>query len=155
MTAPSIILETSAFAKTSGIFKLQAPNHETHPQRKPTTAKMRRIEALVLLSTFTTNILAAESSRPRGVSPECMGSPILFPTSSSKSYETQLNPTNNPSSQSRSSTKIQNRSLVSRTLQLASNPPKSTTITAIVQMDPTNLAPLPVHTSPPSHLHNP
>ncbi|KUJ20730.1 putative glucosidase 2 subunit beta [Mollisia scopiformis] len=31
---------------------------------------MRRIETLVLLSTFTTGILAAESSRPRGVSPE-------------------------------------------------------------------------------------
>jgi len=33
--------------------------------------KMRHIEALVLLSTAVTSILGAESSRPRGVGPEC------------------------------------------------------------------------------------
>lgn len=41
---------------------------------------MRTREALVLLGTLSTTILAAESSRPRGVGPDCMFYPSYFPS---------------------------------------------------------------------------
>jgi hypothetical protein len=40
---------------------------------------MRKVEALVLLSTLSTSILAAESTRPRGVGPECTSIVLELP----------------------------------------------------------------------------
>lgn len=40
---------------------------------------MKGAEALVLLSTLTSSILAAESTRPRGVGPECTSLTFIPP----------------------------------------------------------------------------
>lgn len=120
-----------------------------------TTSIMGRVEALVLLSTLTTSVLAAGSPRPIGVGPECISPPhiLVLPHSIStitigsivdKFLSTQLP----------NSTSLQIASHASPTPPSRSCPLKSTMTTVTVQMAQMNLGPQLAHTSPHSHLRS-
>jgi hypothetical protein len=57
--------------KVASFWALDSFDKPTQCYTRSVSPNMRRIEALVLLSTLSTSVLTAESSRPRGVGPEC------------------------------------------------------------------------------------
>jgi hypothetical protein len=114
-------------------------------------AKMRHLEALVLLSAAASSVLGAESSRPRGVGPECELS-LLYLNPRTRIVE-QLQETD-CMLQLLNTTNQMKYSPVFPRLPSSSLFLPSTTTIATALMALTSLAPRPAHSSRPYPRHS-